>query len=52
MTVKETRAEAVKRHEHARRCKKSPDECPVCQGNIKWFEALPTGVLNSVLCEG
>jgi hypothetical protein len=28
-------------HAHAKKCKKSVEDCPTCQSNIKWFRSLP-----------
>lgn len=49
--TKRTLAEAEKRHDHARRCKKLLDECIVCQGNIAWFATLSPAMLSRVLQE-
>lgn len=43
--------DAEKRMDHARRCKKAPDECVVCQGNIAWFRELTPGRLSTILEE-
>lgn len=51
LRAKLVHAEAEKRHEHARRCKKALDECLVCQGNIAWFNELTPQLLSSVLEE-
>lgn len=45
------RETAELRHDHARRCKKAPDECTVCKGNMLWFAGLPAVMLSAVLEE-
>lgn len=40
------------RFDHARRCKKSPSECLLCQANMTWFASLPPLALSYVLNEG
>lgn len=51
MTDRAIVASADKRHDHARRCKKAPDECATCQENIRWFGSLRLDDLSVVLSE-
>jgi len=36
---------------HAKGCKKTPNDCKPCEGNIKLFGGLPLPVLSEVLAE-
>ena len=38
-------------HDHARSCKKAPDQCQICKSGISWFGELPPQVLSQVLEE-
>jgi hypothetical protein len=51
MSEAAVKASALKRHEHARKCKKSFDECKTCRENMQWFSDLPLHWLNMVLRE-
>lgn len=42
---------ADRMHEHARKCKKAPEECKTCVINMKWFGELPPQTLSKVLSE-
>lgn len=39
------------RHDHAKRCKRSPDECGACQVNIRFFASQPLPVLDEMLSD-
>lgn len=36
------------RFEHARKCKKSLDECPHCRSNVEFFANLPLPILTAL----
>lgn len=45
------KAEANKRHKHARSCDKSPDVCKACKDNRAYFDSLPLDTLARVLAD-
>jgi len=45
------RSVAAKLHTHARDCKKSLDDCMICQRGMEWFGELNPQVLSLVLEE-
>lgn len=46
--VEKLKAEAASRQEHAKKCKKSLDDCWICQRNVEFFASLPLNVLTLV----
>lgn len=42
---------AKKAHQHAKGCKKSPQDCASCVANIEWFGNLSNQDINRVLSE-
>lgn len=48
-TLETIKRETSKRHAHARTCQQSPERCPQCIDNRRYFDSLPLETLARVL---